>query len=127
MIHTCIQVKRPTLPLCWRGPNHFIKDPAPGPAERKTARTTMVFTSRQETQSTKLIPKAACWKRQAQTDGRPMNTSEHRKQSFRDRSSRKLSSELLARTYRRSTSTLNGGKEGENPNSKLWVILTMGV
>ncbi|TNN59883.1 hypothetical protein EYF80_029932 [Liparis tanakae] len=35
-----------------------------------------------------------------QTDGRPMNTSEHRKHSFRDRRSRKLSSELLARTLR---------------------------
>lgn len=89
-----------TLPLCWPGPNHFIRAPAPGRAERKAARTTIVLTWRQETQSTKLIPKAACWNRQDQTDGRPMNTSEHRKHSFRDRRSRKLSSALLARTLR---------------------------
>ena len=95
-----MDVNRQTLPLCWPGPNHFIKAPAPSRAERKTARTTRVLTSRQETQSTKLIPNAACWNRQVHTDGRPMNTREHRKQSFSDRRSRKLSSELLARTLR---------------------------
>ena len=93
-------VKKQTLPLCWPGPNHFIRPPAPGRAERKAARTTMVFTWRQETQRTKLIPKAACCKRQDHTEGRPMNTSAHRKQSLSDRRSRKLSSELFARTWR---------------------------
>lgn len=92
-------VKRQTLPLCWDGPNHFLAL-EPGCAEWKTARTTRVFTRRQETQSTKLIPKAACWNRQDQAEGRPMNTSEHRKHSLSDSRSRKLSSELLARTFK---------------------------
>lgn len=72
---------------------------APGRAERNAARTTIVFTWRHDTQRTKLIPKAACWNWHDHAEGRPMNTSEHRKQSFSDRRSRKLSSELLARTY----------------------------
>jgi len=59
----------------------------------------MVFTKRQEIHRTKLIPKAACCKRQDHTEGRPMNTSMHRKQSLSDRRRRKLSSELFARTF----------------------------
>ncbi|CAL8334814.1 unnamed protein product [Boreogadus saida] len=41
-------------------PNHFRVPPPPGLEALNTARTTMVFTRIHETQSTKLIPKAAC-------------------------------------------------------------------
>lgn len=52
----------------------------------------------QEMQRTKLMPNAACRAWQDHIEGRPINTSEQRKQSFSDSKSRKLSSELLALT-----------------------------
>ncbi|PWA22037.1 hypothetical protein CCH79_00010354 [Gambusia affinis] len=68
------------------------------PMEMAAADFKLIRESRQDTQRTKLTPKAACWNRHDHAEGRPMKTSEHRKQSFSDRRSRKLSSELLART-----------------------------
>lgn len=80
--------------LCRNGLN---KQPAFRLA-RKAKRTTMVLTRRQDRHRTKLIPNAAWRIRHFHRDGCPMNNKEHKKQSFSDRSSKKLISELLALT-----------------------------
>lgn len=83
--------------LCWVGPNSF-RPPELGTLARKAKRTTTVLTRRQDRQMTKLIPNAAWRSMHVHTEGWPMNTREQRKQSFSDRRSKKLISELLALT-----------------------------
>lgn len=83
--------------LCCGGPNSF-REMEPGIVERKAKSTTMVLTSMHEIHRTKLIPNAACRARHVHGEGRPTNTSEQRKQSLKDNSSKKLISELLALT-----------------------------
>ena len=58
----------------------------------------MVLTRRQDRQRTKLIPNAAWRTLHVHTDGWPIKTREHKKQSLSDRRSKKLISELLALT-----------------------------
>ena len=96
-IKTCMRVKANTLSLCWVGPNHFITL-LPGNVALKAISTTIVFPRTQEIQRTKVIPKVVWRSIQDQSEGRPMKVREHRKHSFKERSSRKLSSELLALT-----------------------------
>lgn len=84
--------------LCRDGPNDFGVKHLAFRLARKAKRTTMVLTRRQDRHRTKLIPNAACRSRHFHRDGCPMNIKEHKKQSFRDRSSKKLISELLALT-----------------------------
>lgn len=83
--------------LCWEGPNSF-RALEPGSLVWKARRTTIVLTRRHDRQMTKLIPKAAWRILHVHTDGWPMNTREHRKQSLIDSRSKKLISELLALT-----------------------------
>lgn len=64
----------------------------------KAINTTMVFPRTHEMQRTKVMPKAVCRSMQDQLEGRPMKVREHRKHIIREKSSRKLRSELLART-----------------------------
>lgn len=84
--------------LCRDGPNNIgARQPAFRLA-RKAKRTTTVLTRRQDRHRTKLIPNVACRSRHFHRDGCPMNNKEHKKQSFSDRSSKKLISELFALT-----------------------------
>ncbi|CAB1435084.1 unnamed protein product [Pleuronectes platessa] len=64
----------------------------------KAINTTIVFPRTQEMQRTKVMPNAVCRSMQDHSEGRPMKVREHRKHRVREKSSRKLSSELLART-----------------------------
>lgn len=60
--------------------------------------TTIVFPRTQEIQRTKVIPNAVWRSMQDHSEGSPMKVKEHKKQRVREKSSRKLSSELLALT-----------------------------
>lgn len=84
--------------LCRDGPNNLGAQEPAFRLTRKAKTTTMVLTRRQDRHKTKLIPNAACRSRHFHSDGCPMNNKEHKKQSFSDRSSKKLISELLALT-----------------------------
>ena len=70
----------------------------PGSVALKAINTTIVFTRTQEMQRTKVMPNAVCRSMQDHSEGRPMKVREHRKHRVREKSSRKLSSELLAFT-----------------------------
>lgn len=70
----------------------------PGSVALKAISTTTVFPRIQETHRTKVMPKAVCLNMQDHGDGRPIKVREQRKQRLREKSSRKLSSELLALT-----------------------------
>ena len=96
-IITCIRVKPRTVSLCWAGPNHFIIL-LPGSVALKAISTTIVFPRTQEIQRTKVMPNAVCRSMQDKSEGRPMKVREHRKHRVKEKSSRKLSSELLALT-----------------------------
>ncbi|KAJ3590131.1 hypothetical protein NHX12_008085 [Muraenolepis orangiensis] len=78
-------------------PNHFAML-LPGSVALNAINTTMVFPRTQEIQRTKVIPKAVWRSIQDQSEGRPMKVREHRKHRVKEKSSRKLSSELLALT-----------------------------
>lgn len=58
----------------------------------------MVFAKIQDTHRAKVTPNAVCRSMQEPSVGRPMKVREHRKHRVREKSSRKLSSELLAFT-----------------------------
>ena len=94
---TCTRVKPRTLSFCCVGPNHFITS-LPGSVALKAINTTIVFPRTQEIQRTKVIPNAVCRSMQDHSEGRPMKVREHRKHRVKEKSSRKLSSELLALT-----------------------------
>ena len=94
---TCIRVKPTTLSFCCAGPNHFITL-LPGSVALKAINTTIVFPRTQEMQRTKVMPNAVCRSMQDHSEGRPMKVREHRKHRVKEKSSRKLSSELLALT-----------------------------
>ena len=94
---TCMRVKPRTLSLCCAGPNHFITL-LPGSVALKAINTTIVFPRMQEMQRTKVMPNAVCRSMQDHSEGRPMNVREHRKHRVKEKSSRKLSSELFALT-----------------------------
>ena len=96
-IPICIKVKARTTILCRRGPNHFIRL-LPGSVALKAINTARVFPRTQEIQRTKVIPNAVWRSIQDQSEGRPMKVREHRKHRVKEKSSRKLSSELLALT-----------------------------
>ena len=96
-ITTCIRVNPRTLILCCAGPNHFITF-LPGSVALKAINTTIVFPRTQEMQRTKVTPNAVCRSMQDHSEGAPMKVREHRKHRVREKSSRKLSSELLALT-----------------------------
>lgn len=85
--------------LCWVGLKYLIRF-SPGRVALKATSTTTVLLSRQEMQNTKLIPNRVCLSMHVHGFGRPMKTSAHRKQSLSDSRSRKLSSELLAFTWK---------------------------
>ncbi|KAL7870357.1 hypothetical protein SRHO_G00078540 [Serrasalmus rhombeus] len=87
-----------TLSAPWTTRPKRLREADPGMVDLKASSTTMVLTRMQEIQRTKLMPKAACRAWQDHSEGRPINTSEQRKQSLSDSKSRKLSSELLALT-----------------------------
>ena len=70
----------------------------PGSVALKAINTTIVFTRTQEMQRTKVMPNAVCRNMQDQSEGTPMKVSEHKKHRVSEKSSRKLSSELFART-----------------------------
>lgn len=70
----------------------------PGSVALKAIKTTIVFDRTHEMQSTKVIPKAVCRSLQDHSDGAPMKVIEHKKHRVSEKSSRKLSSELLALT-----------------------------
>jgi len=90
-------VKDTTVNLCCEGPNHFIKL-LPGSVALKAVRTTIVFPRTQDMQRTNVIPNAVWRSMQDHSEGAPMNVNEHKKHSVREKSSKKLSSELLALT-----------------------------
>ena len=96
-IMTCMRVKPRTLSLCCVGPNHFITF-LPGSLALNAIKTTIVFPRTQEMQRTKVMPNAVCRSMQDHSEGRPMNVREHRKHRDKEKSSRKLSSELFALT-----------------------------
>lgn len=96
-INTWMEVKNTTVSLCCGGPNHFITL-LPGSVALKAISTTIVFPSTQEMQRTNVIPNAVCLSMQDHSEGAPMKVKEHKKHSVREKSSRKLSSELLALT-----------------------------
>lgn len=85
------------IAFCCVGPNHLIIL-LPGSVVLKATRTTIVFPRIQEIQSTKLIPNAVWRSIQDNLDGWPIKVREHKKHSVKEKSSRKLSSELLALT-----------------------------
>lgn len=85
------------MDFCCAGPNHFTIS-LPGIAVLKAISTTIVFPRMQEIQSTKLIPNAVWRSMQDHLDGWPMKVREHKKQRVKEKSSRKLRSELLALT-----------------------------
>lgn len=64
----------------------------------KAINTTIVFPRTQEIQRTKVIPNAVCRSMHDHSDGAPMKVNEHKKHRVREKSSRKLNSELLALT-----------------------------
>ncbi|MDG2555551.1 hypothetical protein P7M41_26520, partial [Vibrio parahaemolyticus] len=94
---TCIRVKARTLSFCCAGPNHFITL-LPGSVALKAINTTIVFPRTHEIQRTKVMPNAVCRSMQDHSEGGPMKVNGHRKHRVREKSSRKLSSELLALT-----------------------------
>ena len=94
---TCIRVKPRTLSFCCTGPNHFITL-LPGSVALKAINTTIVLPRTQEIHRTKVMPNAVCRSMQDHSEGRPMKVREHRKHRVKDKSSRKLSSALLALT-----------------------------
>ena len=96
-ITTCTTVKARTLSLCRRGPNHFIRL-LPGSVALNAINTARVFPRTQEIQRTKVIPNAVWRSIQDQSEGGPMKVREQRKHRVKEKSSRKLSSELLALT-----------------------------
>lgn len=70
----------------------------PGRLALKAIKTRTVFDRTHEMQSTKVIPKDVCRSLQDHSDGAPMKVIEHKKQRVSEKSSRKLSSLLLALT-----------------------------
>ena len=96
-IKTWMNVKDTTVILCCGRPNHFMTL-LPGSVALKAIKTTIVFPRTQEMQRTKVIPNAVWRSMQDQSEGAPMKVSEHKKQRVREKSSKKLSSELLALT-----------------------------
>ena len=96
-ITTCIEVNVRTTIFCRRGPKNFIRL-LPGSVDLKAINTARVFPRTQEIQRTKVIPNAVWRSIQDQSEGRPMKVREHRKHRVKEKSSRKLSSELLALT-----------------------------
>ena len=70
----------------------------PGSVALKAISTTIVFPRIHEIQRTKVIPNAVCRSMQDHSEGRPMKVREHRKHRVKEKSSRKLKSELLALT-----------------------------
>ena len=70
----------------------------PGSVALKAINTTIVFPRTQEIQRTKVIPNAVWRSMQDQSEGAPMKVKEHKKHRVREKSSKKLSSELLALT-----------------------------
>lgn len=96
-IKTCIKVKTRTVSLCCRGPNHFMTF-VPGSVALKAIKTTIVLPRTQEMQRTKVMPNAVCRSMQDNLVGRPMKVREHRKHRVKEKSSKKLSSELFALT-----------------------------
>lgn len=97
-LSTCGAVVKRIRVFCRDGPNIFRAEQPTFRLVWKAKRTTMVLTRRQDRHRTKLIPNAACRSRHFHRDGCPRNNREHKKQSFSDRSSKKLISELLALT-----------------------------
>ena len=92
-----MNVNDTTVILCCGGPNHFMTL-LPGSVALKAINTTIVFPRTQEIQRTKVIPNAVWRSMQDQSEGAPMKVNEHKKHRVREKSSRKLSSELLALT-----------------------------
>ena len=92
-----MRVNARTLSLCCAGPNHFIILLA-GSVALKAINTTIVFPRTHEMQSTKVMPNAVWRSMQDHTEGLPIKVKEHRKHRVKEKSSRKLSSELLALT-----------------------------
>ena len=86
-----------TVILCCLQPNH-LATLLPGIVALNAINTTIVLPRTQEIQRTKVIPKAVWRSIQDQSEGRPMKVREHRKHRVKEKSSRKLSSELLAFT-----------------------------
>lgn len=70
----------------------------PGRVALNATNTTKVFPRTQEIQRTKVILNAVCRSMQDHSEGAPMKVKEHRKHRVREKSSRKLSSELFALT-----------------------------
>lgn len=64
----------------------------------KAVTTARVFAKMQDMHRAKVMLNAVCRSMQDQSEGRPMKVREHRKHKVREKSSRKLSSELLALT-----------------------------
>ncbi len=85
------------IAFCRAGPNHFMTL-LPGSVALKANSTTMVFPRIQEIHRTKVIPKAVRRSMHDHSEGRPIKVREHRKHRVKEKSSRKLSSELLALT-----------------------------
>ena len=96
-IKTWTNVKDTTVILCCVGPNHFATL-LPGCVALNAINTTIVLPRTQAIQRTKVIPKAVWRSIQDQSEGGPMKVREHRKHRVKEKSSRKLSSELLALT-----------------------------
>lgn len=85
------------IAFCWPGLNHFMTL-LPGNVDLKTNNTTIVLPRMHEMQRTKVMPNAVCRSMHDHSEGRPMKVREQRKHIIREKSSRKLRSELLART-----------------------------
>lgn len=96
-IKTWTDVNVTTVILCWGGPNHFITL-LPGSVALKAINTTTVFPKTHEMQRTKVIPKAVWRSMQDNWEGAPMKVSEHKKHRVKEKSNRKLNSELFALT-----------------------------
>ena len=64
----------------------------------KAITTAMVLAKMQDMHKAKVMPNAVCRSMQDHSEGRPMKVREHRKQRVKEKSSRKLSSQLLALT-----------------------------
>ena len=85
------------IAFCCAGPSHLMTL-LPGSVALNAISTTIVFPRIQETQRTKVMLNAVCRSMQDHSEGRPMKVREHRKHRVKEKSSRKLSSELLALT-----------------------------
>ena len=64
----------------------------------KATTTAMVLANIHDMHRAKVMPKAVCRSLQDHSEGRPRKVREHRKHRVREKSSRKLSSALLALT-----------------------------